>query len=210
MLWALSSCGVIVLSPEDIDAQYSLCMAVYEGNSAVVDYFLGQGFDPNYIPSVFAGHSYMEIAARGNSKTAAATLDVLLYHGANFDDMPGACTYDCECVRDDEQQLRAARLLLERGANPSPTSTWGQNTLGIALFKSHRKTIRLMLREICNRGIFYDNLDNVLRWIEKHVDDGKRDWQFWRVIENFYWRQVYPVPDTAMAGVSDAMASLVV
>ena len=210
MLWALSSCGVIVLSPEDIDAQYSLCMAVYEGNSAVVDYFLGQGFDPNYIPSVFAGHSYMEIAARGNSKTAAATLDVLLYHGANFDDMPGACTYDCECVRDDEQQLRAARLLLERGANPSPTSTWGQNTLGIALFKSHRKTIRLMLREICNRGIFYDNLDNVLRWIEKHVDDGKRDWQFWRAIENFYWRQVYPVPDTAMAGVSDAMASLVV
>ena len=211
MLWALSNCGVIVLSPEDIDAQYSLCMAVYEGNSAVVDYFLRQGFDPNYIPPAFAGHSYMEIATRGkNCEAAAATLDALLHHGAKFDNMPGACTYDCECVGDDEQQLRAARLLLERGANPSPTSTWGQNTLGIAVFKDHRKTIRLMLREICNRGIFFDNLDNVMRWIEKQVDDGKRDWQFWRIIENFYWRQVYPVPDTAMAGVSDAMCSLVV
>ena len=210
MLWALSNCGVIVVSPEDIDAQYALCKTVYEGNSAVVGYFLEQGFDPNYIPPVFAGHSYMEIATRGeNPEAAAATLDVLLHHGANFDDIPGACTYDCECVRDDEQQLRAAQILLERGANPSPTSAWGQNTLGIALFRDHRKTIRLMLREICNRGIFYDNLDNVMRWIEKQVD-GKRDWQFWRTIENFYWRQVYPVPDTAMAGMSDAVDTLVI
>lgn len=210
MLWALSNCGVIVVSPEDIDAQYALCMAVYQGNSAVVDYFLEQGFDPNYIPPVFAGHSYMEIAIRGrNLEAAAAPLDVLLHHGANFNDMPGACTYYCECVRDDEQQLRASQLLLERGANPSPTSAWGQNTLGIALFRDHRKTIRLMLREICNRGIFYDNLDNVMRWIEKQVD-GKRDWQFWRIIENFYWRQIYPVPNTAMAGLSDGMDTLVI
>lgn len=171
---------------------------------------LSKAFDPYYIPLVFAGHSYMEIATRGgNPEAAAATLDVLLHHGANFDDIPGACTYDCECVRDDEQQLRVAQLLLERGANPSPTSAWGQNTLGIALFRDHRKTIRLMLREICNRGIFYDNLDNVMRWIEKQVD-GKRDWQFWRTIENFYWRQVYPVPDTAMAGMSDAVDTLVI
>lgn len=209
MLRALSNCGVIVVSPEDIDAQYSMCVAVYEGNSAVVGYFLEQGFDPNYVPLAFAGHSYMEIATRGrNPEAAAATLDVLLHHGANFDDMLGACTYDCECVRDDEQQLQAARLLLERGANPSPTSPWGQNTLGIALTRDHRKTIRFMLREICDRGIFYDNLDNVMRWIEKQVDD-KRDWKFERIIENFYWRQIYPVPDT-VTGLGDDMGSLVI
>ena len=65
-----------------------------------------------------------------------------------------------------------------------------------------------MLREICDRGIFYDNLDNVMRWIEKQVDD-KRDWKFERIIENFYWRQIYPVPDT-VTGLKDDMGSLVI
>lgn len=227
MLNALSNYGVMVVSPEDIDAQYSLCMAVYEGNSAVVDYFLRQGFDPNYIHPSFSGHSYMEIATRAKSlEAAAATLDVLVHHGANMDDLPGACTYRCDCVQDDEQQLRAARLLLERGASPSPCSAWGRTTLGIALSRGRRKTSHLMLQEICNRGIFFDNLDNVMRWIEKQVRSIEQqfaieqqstieqrviyDSRLSRIIENFYWRQRYPVPDIAKTGLSDAMGTLVI
>lgn len=75
------------LPPDDQSTKYALARAASRGETAVVQYFLDQGCDPN---AKYNDMSYLDIAVSADdSEAAIATLDLLLRCGADINQVTG-------------------------------------------------------------------------------------------------------------------------
>lgn len=170
--------------------------ALRNGDAAVVNYLLEEGFSPNHKwPESYNGEtSSLEIAAEApNRKAAAATLDVLLHHGADINQLQG--NYWSPWSRNqDEKRYTSMKLLVERGADPVPqTSKWGRKVLKLAADARLKKTTRFLLYASCDRGMSLDDFEENRKLAEGKLRKGE-DLRFEKVLEDAYWRVKYPVP----------------
>lgn len=102
--------------------------------------------------------------------------------------------------RAEETLLRTKRLLSERGANPHPqNSPWGTNMLRRAARLRSLRAIRLLLQNLCDRGVTSDELWNVIRCSKGRFRTLGSEQDLWLqkahlVMEGFYWWLRYPLP----------------
>lgn len=85
MLGFLSKRGIILIDPKSKIVEDALWSSVVTGNSAMVECFLKQGYDPNMKMGEENPQTYLKAAAMAqDAEAAAATLDILLRHGADI------------------------------------------------------------------------------------------------------------------------------
>lgn len=168
--------------------------ALNSGDATMVNYLCYQGCNPNHKwPAHLGGGkaTSLEVAAMAaDREKVATTLDVLLYRGADVNQLQG----DWEAYYSDEKYLTALELLVERGADAAPhTSKWGRKVLALASSKRHRKTTRFLLSESCNQGASYGVVAELIKSCQERLRQGC-DLQFEKVLKDAYWRSIYPVP----------------
>lgn len=196
MLDFLVQKGALSVKPKDSHAQRILYDAISEGKPNLVSYFLNQGLNPDPKDMVYDTSSLERAALADNSGAAAATMDVLIRHGASIDKLTGNTHRPSLYSLRGRKLSTMTRLLLERGADPRPESNpWAKAVLVTAAQKRtpHYRTIRLLLRGICAQGILLSELERIRRFVEESTGN-RGDWKLANLFEDFYWRLVYPVP----------------
>ncbi|ODM22962.1 hypothetical protein SI65_00551 [Aspergillus cristatus] len=193
---------------EDEITKYALARAASRGDTAVVQYFLDQGCDPN---TKYNDMSYLDIAVTASySEAAIATLDLLLRYDADINQLTGhyAEYYEFEFpdgkgnrLSDGERVSRIVRFLIERGADPHPDSSpWARKVLTTAARREFMPVLRCMLDAIAAReGSSFDDLVRTIDFI-KDVKSPKPCVCYvvaedpLVMLDRHYWRAKYPVP----------------
>ncbi|KAJ5951378.1 uncharacterized protein N7479_009791 [Penicillium vulpinum] len=205
MLEFLRPYGVVPVAG-NAEAQIALRCAIRAGHTLVTKYLLDQGFDPNptasELPS-FTEHpaSYLGDAANaGDPQAAAATLDVLLSHGANIDKLDTFyASRRSVGPFMSEGQLTVLRLLLERGASPLPEHKFGSSALKVAVKANSKEAIDLLLSFTDVHSLSLNDLHRNLllaegiltEWDKWHLSAARYTIRLWRQL---YWRKRHPVP----------------
>lgn len=189
MLNFLSMHGVLTFDPNDDYVKNVLWDAVAEGRSEIVKYFLDRGCDPN--SKLDSKRSYLEMAAQAKDpEAAAATLDILLHHGADINKISDTSGNTFS----EDSQLGIIRLLLERGANPHPeTSTWIRSALLLAAHRNHRMVLDILLQAMCASGITLNYLEREINIVKEEMVD-LNTFQAVIFLDRFYWLKKYPIP----------------
>lgn len=149
------------LPPDDQSTKYGLARAASRGETAVVQYFLDQGCDPN---AKYNDMSYLDIAVSADdSEAAIATLDLLLRCGADINQVTGHYDdyYENEfpdgkshLLSEGERESRIVRFLDVRGVDPHPDSSpWVREVLTMAVLRECMPALQFMLDAITAREV---------------------------------------------------------
>lgn len=198
------------LSPDDQSTKYALARAASRGETAVVQYFLDQGCDPN---AKYNDMSYLDIAVSADDTEAAiATLDLLLRYGADINQVTGHYDdyYENEfsdgkihLPSEGEHESRIVRFLVECGVDPHPDSSpWTREVLMTAALRECMPALRFMLDAIAARE--ESSFDDLVRAIDFIRDTESpppcwgyvvaQDPRIIKFLDRYYWRARYPVP----------------
>lgn len=106
--------------------------------------------------------------------------------------------WDCRrysCLCKEEEQLKVVQYLLDQGADLLPkNSPWGQSVLQQAVNRKHKKLRHLLLQTIIDTpGISLDEIRENLDFAEAEELFGKRP-ESLKLVDDYYWRKIYPVP----------------
>lgn len=181
------------IGPNSQEVKDIMLSALVAGDARMVGYLCSQGCSPNHKWPGFSNDkmSSLEVAAMARfCEDTATTLDVLLHHGADINQLQGGWSINCP----DDRYLTALKLLVERGADAAPhTSKWGLKVLKLASKMRCRRTTRFLLSESCNRGASFAVVQELIKFCEEHLKRGC-DLKFEKVLTDAYWRSIYPVP----------------
>lgn len=141
------------INPDDEGIKYALAKAAGRGDSAVVQYFLDKGCDPN---ARDRHTSYLDIAAEAKDPDAAiATLDILLCYGTDVNQLSRDYDHQHDDLYPDERrsypdlierERRIIQFLIARGSNPDPEHRqWARMTVSVAVNLERTEIIRCML-----------------------------------------------------------------
>ena len=189
MLNFLTTYGALAFDPNDEYMKRALWKTVAEGRSEIVKYFLGRGCDPNAKSGT--KRPYLEMAGQATDpEAAAATLDVLLHHGADINQIPDTFGN----LYPEFTQLDMFRLLLERGANAHPeTSPWKRSALSRSVHRNHRRLLETLLQAMWASGITLSDLEREINILKEQMADPSTN-QAIVSLDRFYWRKKSPVP----------------